>query len=325
MAGAWPDYHEYTLFDWNHILAEGPHTATLLGENDDVACATLSALFTFMLPILVQAFTRTKRKHLLAVYFALAFVYIRYYQPVETFPRWFHWGPDHKTVSRGAFYTMVVPIIKLCAVSLRELKWDDRLEYTNHHPLADRGVLWMVDTFPQLVFRPMDALTASLLYAAGKYCEVMYKVELITDLNGVCLHISFGLGTTGDGTQFEEFASEHRCYRNEYGYGDTAYSGCPDVLTNYEPIPQGTRPSIPITPTEKAFNENMNRVRARIEHSVAEHRRGRMMFNTKFRGDPALLKAAHFLIAHANRRARRVPGPKYDLSDASYGPHDSIY
>ena len=50
MAGAWPDYHEYTLFDWNHILAEGPHAATLLGENDDVACATLSALFTFMLP-----------------------------------------------------------------------------------------------------------------------------------------------------------------------------------------------------------------------------------------------------------------------------------
>jgi hypothetical protein len=66
-------------------------------------------------------------------------------------------------------------------------------------------------------------------------------------------------------------------------------------------------------------------VRARIGHSVAEHRRGRMMFNTKFRGDPALLKAAHFLIAHANRRARRVSGPKYDLSDAPYGPHGSIY
>jgi hypothetical protein len=81
-----------------------------------VACETLSALFTFMLPILVQAFTRTRRKHLLAVYFALAFVYIRYYQPVETFPRWFHWGPGHKTVSRGAFYTMVVPITTPCAV-----------------------------------------------------------------------------------------------------------------------------------------------------------------------------------------------------------------
>jgi hypothetical protein len=63
----------------------------------------------------------------------------------------------------------------------------------------------------------MDALTASLLYAAGKYCKVMYKVELITDLNEVCLHVSFGLGTTGDGTQFEEFASEHRCYPNECG------------------------------------------------------------------------------------------------------------
>jgi hypothetical protein len=250
MAAGWPDYHGYTRYDWNHILAEGPHAAALLGETDDVVCKTLSALFTFMLPIMAQAFARTKRQHLLAVYFALDFAYIRYYAPVETPPRWFHWGPGHKTdVSRGAFYTMAVPITKLCSVSLRELNWDDRLDYNNQQqsPPARR---------PER------------------------------------------LGTTGDGTQFEELASEHRCYPNECGYGGTAYSDCPGVLNNYELIPQGTRPSIPITPTENAFNENMHRVRARIGHPVAEHRRGRMMFNTKYMGGGQRFSRPHTSSSH---------------------------
>ena len=98
-----------------------------------------------------------------------------------------------------------------------------------------------------------------------------------------------------------------------------AYKGLADFFTNFEGLYQGG----PITALEQAFNENMNSVRSRAEHAVAEHVEGKQMFHGTYRGKPKLLENCHHLIAHTNRVARRITGLKY--APSHHGPHPAIY
>ena len=66
----------------------------------------------------------------------------------------------------------------------------------------------------------------------------------------------------------------------------------------------------------------MNRVRARIEHAVAEHVNGKQMFENTFRGSPLFLQACHIITAHVNRKARKLTGRKYEPDWSQYGLHD---
>ena len=45
-----------------------------------------------------------------------------------------------------------------------------------------------------------------------------------------------------------------------------------------------------VTALEQGFNENMNSVRSRAEHAVAEHVEGKQMFHGTYRGKPKLLE-----------------------------------
>ena len=85
------DPWEVYAFDELHC-GHGLHQDTLLGNSDAIADATLTALWLFLLPIFKQLLNRRKQQKMVKVYFFLAFVYIRYYQPTTTFKRWLHWG-----------------------------------------------------------------------------------------------------------------------------------------------------------------------------------------------------------------------------------------
>ena len=252
------------------------------------------------------------------MYFYLAFVFIRFYQPVDTFERWLHWGRHKEGICKLTFYNNVVPIIHLCAENLNEIKWDDRLAYNNHHLLADDFITFIADGFPQLVWQPVDPLMRSLLFVPDKYAAVVYKLYITIDLVGnVIRFCGLHLGTTPDPLIWERTAGEHPTERNEFGYGDLAYKGCDDIATNFvAPAQYG-----PITSFEDAHNKRMNKVRARVEHAVAEHVEGKQMFQGTYRGEPKLLEACHMLYAHANRRARKLTGQKYESPGAKYGPH----
>jgi hypothetical protein len=136
-----------------------------------------------MLPIFIDALGRERRHEMIKVYFYMIFVYIRHYAPLKSFKRWLTWGPQRRTTSEKVFYSVMVPMIELMGAGLRELSWNDRLSDENWHPLAPPGVLWIIDGFPQTVWRPTDKYQASFLYCAGKYCECIYSKSEVASVN----------------------------------------------------------------------------------------------------------------------------------------------
>jgi hypothetical protein len=85
--------------------------------------------------------------------------------------------------------------------------------------------------------------------------------------------------------------STRQAERSEFGYGDLAYKGCDDLITNSEPLNQNA----PLTDCEGAYNKRMNKVRARVEHAVAEHVEGKQISQGKYRGSPKVLRASHLI------------------------------
>jgi hypothetical protein len=224
-------------------------------------------------------------------------------------------GKDLNT--KRCIYDNVVPIIHLSATHLDEIKWGDRLNFANHHQYAPDWITSIADGLPQLVWQPVDPLMRSLLYVPDKYAAVVYKLHIAIDLIGNVIHFSgLHLGTTPDSIIWKRTENEHPTERNEFGYGDLAYTGCDDMITNFEPLNRHA----PLTAFEDAYNKRMNKVRARVEHAVAEHVEGKQMFQGTYRGNPELLEACHLLYAHANRRARKFTGRKYLPS--KNGPHN---
>jgi hypothetical protein len=74
------------------------------------------------------------------------------------------------------------------------------------------------------------------------------------------------------------------------------------MITNSEALNRINRHA-PLTDFEDAHNKRMNKVRARVEHAVAEHVEGKQMFQVPtgtYRGNPELLEAWPLLCAHAN-------------------------
>jgi len=312
------DPWEYYSFDDLHC-GSGLHSDTLIGNCDAIAEATLIALWAVMLPIFKRSLARERKHGLIKAYFFLAFVYIRFYQPRETFARWLHFGRDKRSIGYNAFYDNVVPIIHLCAANLNEINWADRLAFNNHHELAPNDITFITDGFPQLVWQPVDPLMRSLLYVPDKYAAVIYKLHITIDLLGNVVHFTgLHLGTTPDPMIWRRTHAEHPTEENEFGYGDLAYEGEDDIITNFAPITQNG----PLTALEDAYNKRMNQVRARVEHAVAEHVEGKQMFQGTYRGAPALLESCHMLYAHANRRARKFTGTKYEPYRPKYGPHN---
>ena len=226
--------------DWDRLSFEdmhcghGVHTDTGIGNCDAIALQCLTYFWAQMLPVFVAQLGRQRRHHLIKVYFYLIFVMIKFYQPVDSFHRWFHWGRAKNTICVDTFYDWMVPMVYLMAQHVNEIHWDDRLAWENHHVHADDFVTFLVDSFPQEVWAPLDPLCRSLLFVPQKYCSVIYKLHIATDLIGNVIHfIGLNPGVEPDGTIWDRVAAEHPTEPDEFGYGDSAYSGCEDIVTNF--------------------------------------------------------------------------------------------
>ena len=300
----------------------GLHAETGLGNSNQTASLTLEHLWSVMKPVYLKRLGRERQHGLIKVYFFMAFVYMKLYNTTAAWNKWFTWGPQYNVVCYKTFLTVTRPMIYMMAVHLDEIRWDDRLAYENHHSFFPTGVSFIVDTFPIIVYSPTDPLARAMLYVPDKYAAVVFKGEIVTDLLGrVISFTALHLGVMHDATIWSLGKHLRPTLVGEYGLGDRIYSPCPDLITDFLPIAnQGPGvPPPPLTAAESDWNSKKNGVRSRVEHSVAEQQRPFGIYQTKFRGDPAVLEACQVVTAQANRAARRIIGPKY--SGFGWQPH----
>ena len=107
-------------------------------------------------------------------------------------------------------------------------------------------------------------------------------------------------------------------YRWEYGLGDKAYIGCPELITEYK-VPSRRRnqpPPPPLTPQQLEFNRTIQHYRARVEHLISEVVFKRAALNTRWRSSFAPLAAIMKIAAHMVGLQERMNGPRYDV----FGP-----
>merc|ERR1711924_505235 len=94
----------------------------------------------------------------------------------------------------------------------------------------------------------------------------------------------------------------------EYGIGDKAYMGCPEILTEFK----GSN----LSPDQKEWNIGLQHVRGRNEHLVAEFKNSRDTLNGKWRSSYSLLKATAKISFNMMALTERMRGPRYKC----YGP-----
>lgn len=100
----------------------------------------------------------------------------------------------------------------------------------------------------------------------------------------------------------------------EYGLGDKAYIGCPEILTEWKrpPTPKG-QPKTSLSSEKKEWNLLLQFYRARNEHLIAELKQSRAAINQKWRGSFALLRAVVDLSVQLEALQERMRGPRYNV------------
>ena len=94
----------------------------------------------------------------------------------------------------------------------------------------------------------------------------------------------------------------------EYGMGDKAYIGCPEILTEWKKPRKSS-----ISSEEKEWNLLLQFYRARNEHLISELKQSRAAINQKWRGSYALLRAIVDLSVQFEALQERMRGPRYDV------------
>ena len=89
----------------------------------------------------------------------------------------------------------------------------------------------------------------------------------------------------------------------EYGLGDKAYVGAPQIITEWK----GKN----MTHEQQRFNLTVQHYRGRVEHLISEVVDGRMALCTKWRGTFSLLAAVLKIAVHMVGLQERMKGPRY--------------
>ena len=117
------------------------------------------------------------------------------------------------------------------------------------------------------------------------------------------------IGVRNDARLFQEDVFLQRRIRPwEYGLGDKAYVGEPQILTEWK----GSN----LTPQQTRFNLTVQHYRGRVEHLIGELVSMRKSLNTRWRGSFGLLAAVMKIAAHMVGLQERMKGPRYDV----FGP-----
>ena len=94
----------------------------------------------------------------------------------------------------------------------------------------------------------------------------------------------------------------------EYGLGDKAYVGEPQIITEWK----GRH----LSRQQQRFNMMVQHYRGRVEHLISEVVDGRKALSTTWRGSFSLLAAVMKISAHMVGLQERMKGPRYDV----FGP-----
>lgn len=215
--------------------------------------------------------------------------------------------------SKGVFIQQVIPTLFSLADHISFLDMNLRLWEYNHTEHFLERVTFSIDGFPITVSAPTNRFLARLLYG-GKYKTFVVKGEYMIAL-GPGFPINYcgpHIGIRHDSRLWkrENPLRRAKIYKWEYGLGDKAYKGCPEMLTEYI----GKRANLSHSQLE--WNLTVQHYRGRVEHAISELVRGKHCLTDTWRGDFLLLACVMKICAHMVGLQERMKGPKYDV----FGP-----
>ena len=215
--------------------------------------------------------------------------------------------------STGFYHQVVEPTIYSIAQRMSFLDWNLRLWDWNHTETFLERVTLATDGFPIKVCTPGNRFLARLL-KSGKYNTSVVKGEYTIAL-GPGFPIEYcgpHIGIRHDSRLWmENRLRRSRMYRWEYGLGDKAYVGCPELLTEFKKPKGGT-----LTPQQNKWNLTLQHYCGRVEHLIGELVHSRAALNSRWRGSFSLLAAIMKICAHMVGLQERMKGPRYDV----FGP-----
>ena len=145
----------------------------------------------------------------------------------------------------------------------------------------------------------------------GRYKETVVKgVYTIALGPGFPIHYSGPhIGVRNDARLWQEDVFlQAQVKRWEYGLGDKAYVGEPQIITEFK--------GDDLTREQLEFNLTVQHYRGRVEHLIGELVNQRKTLCTKWRGSFSLLAAIMKISAHMVGLQERMKGPRYDC----FGP-----
>ena len=212
--------------------------------------------------------------------------------------------------SHGLFYEQVVPTIYSIASHISFLDFNLRLWEYNHTETFLERVTLATDGFPVTVCQPSNRFLARLL-RSGKYKEYVVKGEYTIAL-GPGFPIEYcgpHIGVRHDSRLWmENHIRRAKIFKWEYGLGDKAYIGCPELLTEFK----GSQ----LSAARLNWNLTLQHYRGRVEHLIGGLVQSRKTLSTKWRGSFSLLAAIMKICAHMHGLEERMKGPRYDV----FGP-----
>ena len=120
------------------------------------------------------------------------------------------------------------------AANMDEINWRNRLHDFNHVVHFKSNVTSIVDTFPIIVYQPVDSRMRNALYS-GKYKATVLKIEIFVTFTGelVCA-TGVHMGTMHDSRVYNFCQHEHPLEQWEWILGDLAYIGNHHVITKHK-------------------------------------------------------------------------------------------
>jgi hypothetical protein len=233
--------------------------------------------------------------------------------------QYIHNYPKHKRMLRelgmsySTFRRYVKPCIYSVGGSVSFLDRQLRLWEYNHVPHFPQQVLTMVDGTDVEITTPGNRYLQRCTRSA-KYKTFCVKYDLETTITGFPIDYNgLFMGVRHDSRIHNEFAPHRTHYAWEYGLGDKAYVGCPDMLTEYKKLVGGAA----LNATQMRWNLTIQHYRGRIEHMIKSSKRGAVLGDgRKWRGSFSTLAAIARFSAHMSGLEERMLGPRYP----SYGP-----
>ena len=112
-----------------------------------------------------------------------------------------------------------------------------------------------------------------------------------------------------DSPMWLNHATRRALIRNwEYGLGDKAYVGCPEILCEWKKPKGGS-----ISSDQAEWNMLLQFYRARNEHLISQLKQSRAALMQKWRGSFALLRALVNVSVQFEALQERMLGPRYDV------------